>query len=599
MGITGKQFLGKQYYRPGARGTFRAKQQTGGTGSDLTTLILVGASSNGNYFGDTSLTQEEKVMSFSNFEDAYSVLGNGDLADAVKASYPPSRDVRFTGPQIVKCINVCNNVRAAAIAPSVTVGVNHTVQASIPGPLGNTLRYNVSNSGTVLEYGDSKGTTQTQPIEADIMTIQYVGNGTAATLTVSLTQLETTISGQSDGSLSLTVNFSDYSTIGDLAEYINSQIGYSCTILGSPDFLCENLDSVLFADAVSILTNTTLTGLYFSQKNILEASGLFKLVTGTSQKPLADTPLFVYLSGGLTGTASTSDYLDAIDFIKETSESGFFLNVLTNSTAVAARLADFAQWANSPEGSREVFVGWGVDTTLTFDQRLELTRQINSEFMVVGGVKVENYKADGITKKVFDGWMLAVIHNAIKASANMRETPTYKDLNILSAPEKLSPGQIDRANQTGMLVIDRKPNSGPFKINYALTAYQKANEILNQSSTVCTALAMVKYLREQLEANFIGEVPVDPSTDNGTFTDSDIRTFVNNLIKLDFVQRFGYLSRNIYTGEGAFDFNYTIERDGGVVYFRFPNGNVVSPINFMFFLLELNLIRGTSTGGNQ
>jgi hypothetical protein len=599
MGVTGAEFLGKVYFRPGARGTFRAKRSTSSQGQDLTTLILIGTSSNGNYFADPTLTQEEKVMEFANATDAYAILGNGDLADAVKNCFPPSRDARFTGPQVVKCINVNENIRATSTVVSIETGVDHTIEASIPGPKGNTFRLNVSSGGSVLQYGDSTGITQTQPFETDVMTIEYIGNGTSAILQVSNAQLLTTITGQTDSSLSLSIDFSDYRTVGDLVEFINSNIGYSATILGSSDFLCQNMDAVLLSEGISILaTPYTVSGLFYSQKSVLEASGLFRVVAGSSQKPIADTASFVYLSGGATGTSSTQDFLDALDFVKETQENGFFLNVLTTNTAVASRMADFAQYANSPDGSREVFTGWGVDITLPFDQRIDLVRSINSEFTVTGISPVKTFQADGITEKTFPGWMVAVIHNAMKASANMRETPTYRDLNIIDAPEKLSSAQIDKAIQSGALVVDRKPNKGPFKITFAVTSYQKQNEILNQSSTVCTALAMVKYLREQLEANFVGEVPVDPATSNGTFTDSDIRTFVDNLIKIDFIQRFGYLTRNVYTGQAAFDFNYTIERDGGIVYFRFPNGNLVSPINFMFFLLELDLVRGSSNGGN-
>lgn len=599
MGVRYAEFLGRFYVIPGARGTFRAKTTGGITNDDLTTQILIGSSSNGNYFANTNLTQSEKVMEFANFEDAYSVLGTGDLADAVKACFPPSRDARFVGPQVVKCICVNENTAASLTAASNYVGVSHTVSAAIPGTKGNALRFKFSNSGTVISYGDSTGITTTQPIDADEMTIQYTGDGTTATIEINATGLNTTISGQTDGSLSLALTWEDYPTLGDLVDYISSQTGYSATVISSPDFLTPNLDHILIAEAQDIKAAAlTVTGLYFAQKTIIESNGLFSITQGTSQKPFDDNASYQYLTGGATGTATTQDFLDAIDFIKETKEQGFFINVLTTNSAVAARLADFAQWGNSPDGSREMFTGWGVDTTLTYDERLDLAKGINSEYMAVGLVPWTMYRADGVTEKEFPGWMIAVIHNAMKASTNMRETPTYKDLNGIEAPEVLSDIQIKKGISAGGLVIDRKPNKGPFKITRAVTSYQKANLILNESSTVCTALAMVKYLREQLEANFLGEVPVDPDANNAALTDSDIRNFVDNLIRVDFIQRFGYLTRNIYTGEGAFDFNYTIQRDGDIIYFEFPNGNIVSPINFMFFLLNLDVVKGSSTGGN-
>lgn len=597
MGVRYAEFLGKFYLRPAARGTFRAKKRAGVTNADLTSIALIGTSSNGNYFNNTALTMDERIMEFSSFEDAYSILGDGDLSDAVKACFPPSRDTRFTAPQAVRVLCVSDNTAASATAAANYVGVTHTVSAAIPGNKGNALRFKFASSGTVISYGDSKAMTTTQPIDADTMSIQYTGNGTTAVIEVDSVSLKTTITGQSDGSLSLNISFTDYKTIGDLAEYLNAQIGYSATVIASPDSPCERLDHILAAEAVSILTAQTLTSLFYYQKVVLESTEAFKITAGTSNKPFADSVSFVYLAGGAEGTAATQDYLDAIDFLKASKYSGFFVNALTTNTSVGARLADYAMYGNSPEGSSEKFTGWGLDTTLSFSARIDLCKAVNSEYMAVGGVPVKMLRADGVTEKTFPGWMLAVIHNAIKASANMRETPTYKDLAILDAPEVLSDVQIDKALAAGMLVVDRKPNKGAFKITRALTSYQNQNLILNESSICCTALAMVKYLREQLEANFVGEVPVDPSTNDAVFTDADIRTFVDGIIKVDFIQRFGYLSRNIYTGEAAFDFNYTIQRDGDIIYFVFPDGNVVSPINFMFFLLNLDTIRGTSTGG--
>lgn len=597
MGVRLAEFLGRFYIIPGARGTFRAKTAGGITNDDLTTQILIGSSSNGNYFANSNLTQTEKVMEFASFEDAYAVLGDGDMSDAIKACFPPSRDARFVGPQNIKAIVVNENDTASISAASNYVGVVHTISAAIPGPKGNALRFKFSTSGTVIAYGDATGIVTSQPIDADAFTIEYTGNGTSANIEINSTGLNTTLVGQTDGSLNLTLLWTAYPTLGDLINYISSQPGYSATLITSPDFLSVNLDHILVAESISILTPLTVEALYFSQVVILESNGLFKVTQGTSQKPFDDNVTFQYLTGGLTGTATTQDFLDALDFIKETKEQGFFMNVLTTNASVAARLADFAQFGNSPDGSREVFTGWGVDTTLSYDERLDLAKAVNSEYMVVGLVPWKMFRADGTTEKTFPGWMIAVIHNAQKASTNMRETPTYKDLNGIEAPEILSDPQIKKGIAAGGLVIDRKPNKGPFKITRAVTSYQKANLILNESSTVCTALAMVKHLREQLEANFLGEVPVDPDANNAALTDSDIRTFVDNLVRIDFIQRFGYLTRNVYTGEPAFDFNYTIKRDGDIIYFEFPDGKLVSPINFMFFLLNLDVVKGSSTGG--
>lgn len=188
--------------------------------------------------------------------------------------------------------------------------------------------------------------------------------------------------------------------------------------------------------------------------------------------------------------------------------------------------------------------------------------------------------------------MIAVLHNAIKASSNVRETATFKDLNIVDAPEILTKTQIKNVLRAGGLVITKKPNAGPFKIEFALTTYQSQNLIRNQASTVCTALALVKDLREWLNVTFTGEIPTDPEALGTSLTDADIRTAVIQRIRNVYIRQYGWLTRNIYTGEDAFDENFEIRRDGDVIYFIFPDGKIVTPINYMFFLLNLDVVRG-------
>jgi hypothetical protein len=217
--------------------------------------------------------------------------------------------------------------------------------------------------------------------------------------------------------------------------------------------------------------------------------------------------------------------------------------------------------------------------------------------MVYGVSPVKMFRADGVTEKTYPGWMLAVLHNAIKASNNVREAAHHKDLNIIDAPEILSNTQIKNALLHGCLAVDRKPNNGPFKIILDVTTYNKTNTILNKASSVCLALALNKDLRESLDNEFTGEVPTDPRARATQLTDADVRTFIEDKFDIDYVQNFGWLTQNVYTGEDAWNRNFSIQRDGNVWYFIFPDGKIVTSIDYMFHLLNLDVVRGVSTGG--
>lgn len=598
MGAREVEFLGRGYIQPGARGAFRTKPQTGGISPDFTTLVLIGSADNGYFSNDSSLPISKRVLEFSGPDEARSVLGSGDLTDAVINSFSPSKDSRFAnGPQTIKTLNVSRNLSASVSVLSITTGISNIIKAQVPGPKGNQIRFRITNNGTVIQVGDKDGIVSSAPIEANEFRIQYIGNAETTNLTFDGTTLQVILSGASatDGSLNLNVPVKDYETISELVAYINSQSGYSAILLSQPDRKTKTLDYISTVDAVDIKSGYTLRSLLYWQETFFLTNGLAEIELGSQRKPCADMASFSYLYGGATGTATATDFLNAIDTVFDTELiKGFYVNVCTSLETVRLYLADKLSNGNSPEGSDERFGGAGLDLARTIDQRIDDIKATNSEYLVLGFSPITRYASDRITLKTYPGWMLAVLHNAIKASGNVRETATYKDLNIVDAPEILSKTQIKKILRAGGLVVTRKPNNGPFKIEFALTSYQFENLIKNQASTVCTALALVKDFREWLNVTFTGEVPTDPNALGTNLTDADIRTAVTQRFRNVYISQFGWLTRNIYTGEDAFDENFDIRRDGDVVYFVFPNGLIVTPINFMFFLLQLDVIRGAS-----
>ncbi len=56
--------------------------------------------------------------------------------------------------------------------------------------------------------------------------LKYSGNATTATVTVSGTTLTTTLTGQTDGTVSLSVSFATYPTAKEVVDFINAQDGY-------------------------------------------------------------------------------------------------------------------------------------------------------------------------------------------------------------------------------------------------------------------------------------------------------------------------------------------------------------------------------------
>lgn len=586
-------FEGKNFIIPGSRAAFRAKPQNTGVNADLNTQILIGTSSNGWYCNDTAIPKAQRVMEFYSFQEAKAILGDGDLLDAIKVAFSPSKTPGFAGASLVRALNINPNTQASGLFQSVDLPTSHTIKAIIPGPNGNNVRIKVSNSGGTVEVGSITGITKSSDLNISDIQIVYTGNATGANLAWDGTTFSVTLAGQTDGTLSLSTTFSATPTIGDLLNYINNQNGYVATLLSSTDLLTKNLDYIVGVVSLVGAVPAIMKSVLWRQMTFLVNSELAELTPGTQKVPLADMVAFKYLSGGTTGIGVTGDYIDAIDYIETV--TGFYRNVCTSTFSVATYLADHCAKMVSPEGSNETFGGAGAANTDAYATRLANAKTLNSPWMCYGVNSLVTTMADGLTEKTYDGWMLAVYHNAIKASANPRQAATNKVLNILRTDEELTPTQLINAEKSGCLTISKNPN-GEYILLHGLTTYQGNNLIYNLSQTIVTALALINDLRNSLWIEFGGKTPTDPDNIDKEFDDSDIREFVDNKFDIDYIQNFGWLSRNIYTGEAAYDKNYTISRDGNVIYFNFPDGKIVSSIDYIFSLLNLDLIKGSSTG---
>ncbi len=592
MGIPAVSFLGRSFRIPGSRAAFRTQPGESGISPELNTLILIGESDNGWFHGTETYAEGQRFMEFGTFAEARAVLRSGTLLDAIKAAFAPSKDERFAaGPQLIRALCVSKNVAATANIPhdgSATYVATHVV----PGPYANDVRFRVSNAGERLEVITPEGSNTASGLNAVDLTLLYTGDAATAVFAYDGTTFTVTLTGQSDGTESLSIATKEGWTIGDLAERINGFSGYTATIESNPDVKVADLDHYSAVDAKSLVS--IRAQLARQIKALFDFGNIAVTVTG-ARKKLSDQLSFQFLSGGATAAADPADYLTAIDAAFDRL-SGFYVNVCTPIAAVNAYLFERQKHGMTPDGSNERFVGGGAATATDFATRCADAKAINSEGGVYGGVPVELYRADGLTKKIFDPWMLAVLHNAGKAATNVRESMLYKDLNVLSLPEKLTSTQLNKAIDSGLLVADLKPDTGAAKITLDCTTYQKADLIRNKAQTMCLGLALVRDFRLWLQNQYLGETPTDPDAFDGSFTDADIRTAVSNRFRFTYVERNGWLTRNIYTGEAAFDQNFEILRDGNVIYFKFADGNLVTSLDFIFSLLNLGVVRGSSTG---
>jgi len=190
---------------------------------------------------------------------------------------------------------------------------------STPGDLaviGYSTGLTVSSQEPEIEFSVKRQDTNTNEIfviEAEVaLTLGY--EGTTATATISSGVLSTTVTGGSGTNLS--INLDEYVTMSDLADFINSQTGYSATSVAASNNLSPlNLDEV---SAISICTTgsdlepgrikkaTYNTALRLSQSSVVD------LAIDASEGIPAEMAVKEFLTGGARGGTTAADIVNSI-----------------------------------------------------------------------------------------------------------------------------------------------------------------------------------------------------------------------------------------------------------------------------------------------
>jgi len=592
MGVKGKVFEGRSYVGPGARGKFRAPSVSQGVSQDEFTQVIIGKANNGVNCNDATLTDDERYMLFTNFEDAKKVLGGGELLEAIYLADSPSSEDDFAGgPQLFKILNICPNTKAYSDFLSLETGETHRISYPIPGPNGKKVRVKKNSASKTIEIGDASGSQTSPKLERKVFDITYTGDGAVAKITIDATKINVTLSGTppTDGSTSLDVLYADYPTIGEAVDFINSKTGYVANLIDAPEFACGKLDHIKAADNISVKTTAaTIYADLYEEEIFLLNSGLAEISVGATRKALAGTTSPIFLTqGGVTGTPSGTAVKDAITFSKKV--SGLYRNLLTST------LSDKVAWKTagydmiSPDGQKETICGCGGDLVQTVDERRSEARTMGVYWMNYGIEKFEFFGLDG-NKKTYPGFMLSVIDNAISASNSPRHSPTWKQLNILRSMENLHGLIGDQCIRDGGLVIRQDPSNLAWIIERSVTTELKDNIVLNEKSSVAVALTMVRRLREGFNSRFTGRAPVDDQALVQGVRVSDVIGYVERSLQT-FVEE-GFLMGSAELGIKAFKEEIGIRIDGDTWSFTDLQGNVVLPINFIFYILSLYPLQG-------
>lgn len=586
MGVPAVRFDGKDLYRPGyyARRRYQLANTGAASGSRL---LVIGSSEAGVPYNATTAhpNADDRVNWVSSLEEIQALIRGGPGYYGCLFALTPSGDAEVNGAPAAGFIRINEAVQGAKTILDTEAGNLLDIKSVDYGLYTNGIRFKII-AGTVkgkqmiVKFEDQ--TITGDDLAYELFSIQYTGNGTTAVLTLDPAgSIVVTIAGQSDGTTSLSMSLATYTNVGDLVAAINAQAGYSASTVGDSTFPTAQLDKVLVGDAVSVKTSAyTVKAIVQAMIDWINGSSAFltcALSSGAVRRPPVNITSYTYLASGSDGSAPTQTQWDGALTLAKLIDASFVC-VLTNDAAVAASLGQHVTDMNSSVGSNERQGFWGCASGDNKAAKLADAQVSNHYGVDYYGDIVKRYDKSGVLTE-FDGFYGACMIAGLQAGNDLNFSPTNKSLNVVAVREKYSSTDVDDLIKGGV-IIAQPADEGGIKVVRAVTTYQGANLILNESSMVREALWVTKDHRTYVKS-VIGRP--------GTATNMEA---VNNLSKtrLDRYEDLGVFVQDPALGNAWRSYTFEVVGDTFKISYE---GTLVSPINFVLVTHNFTVVGAT------
>jgi hypothetical protein len=426
-----------------------------------------------------------------------------------------------------------DNVSTLAYALSSTP-VTFLSTASTPYLLTSATEY----QATLTVNRASDGVSE--PITAGGDVVLKLGyNGTSATVTVGATTLTTTVTGGNGSNLS--INLSKFSTLADLASYINAQTGYVCSVSST---LYGQLPVVV--KGACVLDNGTFNicsdlgaapcrlkkDAYAFFLELSRSSTLVQLGTTAAQAAagLPEVQGTFYLGGGAKGGTSAAAALAAITACEKLRANSIIPLFSRDATAdIAEGLTDST--STYQIDAINAAVKSHVLTMSSFKRRRNrqgfVSKKDSFANVKLAANNIASYRvsmtfqdfkllgANG-TVQQFQPWMGATLAAAMQAAGFYRSI-LFKGINcsgVLMADGSFSDSydpHLEDAIKNGLLVAQRVETGG-FRWNSDQTTYAAdSNFVYNSIQAIYAADVVALTTAQRMERAFVGQSLADVS----------------------------------------------------------------------------------------
>ena len=470
-------FAGLQIDIPGSY-TQRLFPVNQGNGNGAGKVILIGESATGGvpYNASSSVNDIINIIDGGQAQ-ALNVFGGGNLYYGTEFYLTPTKDSRFNTPSEALCICVNQMTQAKfsllnSAAPIIDVAFDKY------GTDGNQSAVKVSAgsvTGSLLQllYKGVQVLNQDN-VAMPLFTIQYIGAGSAASMTINGTTLTTTITGAVSDNLSLTLaNFTDLSSFINL---ISQNPAYTCTLNGNSDELPSILDALTAVDmkTAPVVCNANVEAII----RAINASNGFSANLHALASRLIPTNMtaYAFLSGGTVTPAVTSDWIAVLKMLENYELDNIV--ALTGSITIQDLVQVHVDAMNATNVGKCRQTGFGNDSTAATKAlqiaQMKALNSANVEYCVSSFSRFD-YVNNVVPTTNFQPFLLYPMIAGFRYANAVGMDLVFKYLNVLSTPEINTQDQKDYA-AAGATFIQNRYNATDGTQNFEIavnnTTYQ-------------------------------------------------------------------------------------------------------------------------------
>ena len=503
-------FAGQRIILPGgySKRNFPVNQGGGAAGGKV--LILGeatggGISYNATFDGASGGSVENIINRIDGQPTALNVFGGGALYYGAEFFLTPTMDSRFSSPAEADCIIVNQMTQAtceikASAAPTIDVAFNtwglNGNQAAVLVQAGS-----VSGKALTLLYRGEKVLDQDN-VQMPLMSIQYIGAGSAATMTITGTKLTTTITG-GPGSENLDITLANYSSLGALVTYIDGLDAYTCTLLGQSDELTSVFDAVTGQDIKSATYDCQ--GIVEALIRTISSSDGFTATLHASAPRIAPDNMtsYLYLTGGTVTAAQTSDWTAVLTMLEDYDVDN--LVIMSSSTTVQALVNTHCEKMNGIQYKK--YRQWGagaggsLSTTNTKAKKIAQMKALGSAYAEYCVSQFQRFDCVNNVVANFDPMYLYPMIAGLRYANKVGMDVCFKYVNVLSTPDITKADREDYAAAGGTLIQKSTSvlnGATNFEIKVNNTCYQGSQVTRTNPGVVYTINILTKDLEEQV-----------------------------------------------------------------------------------------------------